>query len=110
MLSPHILQQNCTHGAVQCSVAIGKPEWHVRKASYNGSKQQWRSHAAITLLLLVHGTYKWCYSSRTSRSWRITHLTQRHRRGCNNSNKNARAGAGFERRVCVLALAERKTI
>jgi len=28
--------------------------------------------------------YVWCCSSRTSRSWWITHLTQHHRRGCNN--------------------------
>jgi len=28
--------------------------------------------------------YLWCCSSRTSRSWWITHLTQHHRRGCNN--------------------------
>jgi len=27
----------------------------------------------------------WCYSSRTSRSWWITHSTQYHRRGCNTS-------------------------
>ena len=27
--------------------------------------------------------YVWCCSSRTSRSWWITHLTQHHRRGCN---------------------------
>ena len=37
----------------------------------------------ITLLLLVRATHVWCFSSRTSRSWWITHLTQRHRRGCN---------------------------
>jgi len=50
-------------------VAIGKPERNVRKASHCGSKQQQRSCAAITLLLLVRATYIWCCSSRTSRSW-----------------------------------------
>jgi len=39
------------------TVAIGKPEWHARKASHCGSKQQQRSRAAITLLLLVRATY-----------------------------------------------------
>ena len=34
------------------------------------------------LLLLVHATYIYCCSSRTSRSWWITRLTQRHPRGC----------------------------
>jgi len=38
----------------------------------------------ITLILLVRVTYTWCYSSRTSRLWWITHTTQRHQRGCNN--------------------------
>jgi len=47
-------------------VAIRKPERHVRKAQ--------SSHAMITLLLLVRATYMWCCSSRTSRSWWITHL------------------------------------
>ena len=30
--------------------------------------------------------YLWCCSSRTSRSWWITHLTQHHRRGCNSTH------------------------
>jgi len=42
-----------------------------------------RFRAAITLLLLVHATYIYCYSARTSRSWWITHSKQRHQRGCN---------------------------
>ena len=42
-----------------CTVAIGKPEWQVRKASHCGSKQQQWSHATITLLLLVRATYLW---------------------------------------------------
>jgi len=40
-------------------VAIGKPEQDVCQASYCGGKQQQRSHAMITLLLLLHGTYIW---------------------------------------------------
>jgi len=32
----------------------------------------------ITLLLLVHAIYTYCCSSRTSRSWWITHSTQHH--------------------------------
>jgi len=39
------------------SVAIGNPERHMRKASHCGSKQQWSSHAMITLLLLFRATY-----------------------------------------------------
>ena len=39
------------------SVAIGNPERHERKASHCGSKQQYSSHAMITLLLLVRATY-----------------------------------------------------
>jgi len=39
------------------SVAIGNPERHMRKASHCGSKQQWSSHAKITLLLLVRAIY-----------------------------------------------------
>jgi len=66
-------------------VVIGKPKGHVRKASHCGNKQQKRSCAAITLLLFVCTTYTYCCSSRTSRSWWITHSTQRHQRGCNNS-------------------------
>jgi len=38
-------------------VAIGNPERHMRKASHCGSKEQWSSHAMITLLLLVCATY-----------------------------------------------------
>jgi len=40
-------------------VAIRKPERQVHKASHCGSKQQWRSHAMITVLLLVCATYIW---------------------------------------------------
>jgi len=38
-------------------VAIGNPERHMCKASHCGSKQQWSSHAMITLLLLVRAIY-----------------------------------------------------
>jgi len=31
------------------AVAIGNPERHMRKSSHCGSKQQWSSHAVITL-------------------------------------------------------------
>jgi len=40
-----------------CTVAIGNPERHMRKASHCGSKQQLSSHAMITPLLLVRATY-----------------------------------------------------
>jgi len=36
--------------------------------------------------------YVCCYSSRTSRSWWITHLTQRHRRGCNTGSGRPQGG------------------
>jgi len=67
------------------SVAIGKPERNVRKASHCGSKQQQSSSDEITLLLLVRATYTvyGCYSSRTFRSWWIAHSTQLRRRSLN---------------------------
>jgi len=67
-------------------VAIGKPKQQIHKASHCGSK---RSREDITLPLLVCATYTsiWLlfFASCTSRSWRITHSTQRHSRGCNNT-------------------------
>jgi len=39
------------------SVAIGNPEWHMRKASHRGSKQQQRSCSQSLLLLLARATY-----------------------------------------------------
>ena len=73
----------CTSWSQHHFVAIGKPERQVRKASNCGGKQQYRSHAMITILLLVRAPYIWCYSSRTSRSWWIAHSTQRQPRGYN---------------------------
>jgi len=40
-------------------VATGKPKRKVRRALHCGSKQQQRSHAMITLLLLVRAKYIW---------------------------------------------------
>jgi len=67
------------------TVAIGKPEWHVHKASYCGSKQH-RDYVPQSLYycLLVPHIYG-CYSSCTSRWWWIANLTQCQRRGCNNN-------------------------
>ena len=73
-------------------------------------RKQWNSHAMITLrvrccyvqsltslvspeitrhdhsiIACSRHIYEWCCSSRTSRSWWITHSTQHHRRGCNTS-------------------------
>jgi len=39
-----------------------------------------RDHSTIACSRHI---YEWCCSSRTSRSWWITHSTQHHRRGCN---------------------------
>jgi len=41
------------------TVAIGKPERQLRKTSHCGSKQKQRSHAVLTLLLLVRATCIW---------------------------------------------------
>jgi len=41
------------------TVKIGKPERQERKASHCGSKQQYKSHTANTLLLIVRATYIW---------------------------------------------------
>jgi len=63
-------------------VAIGSlsskcAKFHTVAASNN------RDHASQSLsLLLVRATYIYC-SLHTSRSWWITHSTQRHWRGCN---------------------------
>ena len=54
----------------------------------------------ITLLLLVRATYAYCCSSRTSRSWWITHSTQRHRRGCNNIPSFLQRTAPIARSIC----------
>ena len=72
------------HWSKRSTVAIGKLEQQVSKASHCGSKQQQRSPDEINLLLLVCATYTVYgrYSSRTSRSWWIAHSTQRQRRGC----------------------------
>jgi len=40
---------SCRLSLLYSSVAIGNPERHMRKASHCGSKQQWSSHAMITL-------------------------------------------------------------
>jgi len=40
--------------------------------------------------------YVWCCSSRTSRSWRIIHLTQRHRRVCNTSVSSNTEGSKLQ--------------
>ena len=50
------------------TVAAGNNRDHARNLSY------------YCLLVL---NIRWCYSSRTSRSWWITQSTQHHRRGCN---------------------------
>jgi len=56
---------SCTHQHIFMllkrivSVAIHKPKRQVRKAPHCGSKQQQRSHAIITALLLVRATNIW---------------------------------------------------
>jgi len=67
-------------------LAIGKPELQVRKASHCGSKQQWRSHAMITLLLLVRATYIWVLFFAHIPFVVNAHSTQRQLRGCNKRN------------------------
>jgi len=71
------------------SVAIGNPEWHMRKASHCGSKQEYRSCSKSLFLLLTRSTHTYFCSSRTSRSWWTTQSTQHPRRGCENSNVKA---------------------
>ena len=44
--------------------------------------------------------YVWCCSSGTSRSWWITHLTQHHRRGCNNIPSFLQRTAPIARSLC----------
>jgi len=63
-------------------VVIGKPEQHVRKALYCGSKQQYSSPGEITLLMLIRATYIRCCSSRTFCLWWTAH-------SCNNSGEVA---------------------
>jgi len=72
----HVLSAKVSHSTTFTSwsqhhfVAIRKPEQHVHKASHCGSKQQYRSCAAISLTIAcLRYIYVWCCSSRTSRSW-----------------------------------------
>ena len=44
--------------------------------------------------------YVWCCSSRISRSWWITHLTQHHQRGCNNIPSFLQRTAPIARSLC----------
>ena len=46
-----------SHTVSSHTVSIGNPERHVRKASYRGSKQQYRSCSQSLLLLLARATY-----------------------------------------------------
>jgi len=82
------------------NVVIGNPERHVRKASHRGSKQQQRSCSQSLSLLLARTTNIYFCSSRTSRSWWITHSTQHHRRGCNNIPSSLQRTTPIARSLC----------
>jgi len=56
----------------------------------------WHDHSIIACSRHI---YVWCCSSGTSRSWWIRHLTQHHRRGCNNIPSFSQRTARF----CVKA-------
>ena len=85
----HVLFVTSAHGTTFTSwsqhdfVAIGNPERYMCAKLRIVAASNKRSCAMITLLLLVRATYIYCCSSRTSRSWWITHSTQR--RGCNST-------------------------
>jgi len=72
----------------QCNytlVTIGNPSGKCARirtvaASNNRVHMPWSLNYC---LFASHTVYVWCCSSCTSRSWSITHSTQRHRRGCN---------------------------
>ena len=51
--------------------AIGNPERHVHKASHRSNNRDHARNLSYYCLLALH--ILWCYSSRTSRSWWITH-------------------------------------
>ena len=60
-----------------------------------------REHASQSLLLLlVCVTHVYCCSSCTSRSWWITHSTQRRWRGCNNIHSFFQRTAPIARSLC----------
>jgi len=58
-----------------------------------------RNHSIIACSRNVYKLY--CCSSPTSRSWWITHSTQRHRRGCNNIPSFIQRTARIARSLCV---------
>ena len=70
----------------RCTIAIGNPSRKYAKLHTVAAKNH-RDHTPRSLYycLFVPHIYG-CYSSRTSRSWWITHSTQRQRRFCNSTN------------------------
>jgi len=75
------------------------------QSSHCGSKQQTieimrHNQYHSIYLLLVRATYMWCCTSRTSRSWWITHSTQRPRRGCNNIPSFSQQTASITHSFC----------
>jgi len=50
--------------------------------------------------IIACSRHVWCCSSSTSRSWWITHLTQRHRRGCNNIPSFLQRTSPISRSLC----------
>jgi len=66
-------------------VAIGKPKCKCAKLHTMAAASNNKDHMPLSLYyhLFVPHIYG-CYSSRTSRSWWITHSTQCQPRGCNN--------------------------
>jgi len=64
-------------------------------ASNNGDHARNLSYYCLFALHIL-----WCYSSRTSRLWRITHLTQHQRRGCNNIHSFLQRTTPIARSLC----------
>jgi len=65
-------------------------------ASNNRVHMPWSLYYCLFALHI----YVWCCSSRTSRSWWITHLTQHQRRGCNNIPSFLQRTAPIARSLC----------
>jgi len=59
-----------------------------------------RDHTPRSLYYCLLAPHIYCCSSRTSRSWWITHSTQRHRKGCNNIPSFSQRTAPIARSLC----------
>ena len=76
-------RQKVYRGALHCCDRKSRAECAQGFALWQQATIEYTCHDHSIIACSRH-IYVWCCSLRTSRSWWITHLTQHHRRGCNN--------------------------